>query len=312
MRRFTTLFSAVLLLAGLSIPAAAAGTSDVIPLPDGFQPEGIAVADDGTFWVGSLHDGSIYRGDVTTGDGEIVFTPEEPQVAVGLWYDEPTGWLFAGGGPLGTAYVFDGATGDQLAEYDLGGTFINDVVVTRDAAYLTDSAAPVVHVIPFGPGRSLPTADAVTSVPLGGDFEFVAGAFNSNGIEASRDGSQLIVASSATATLYLVDPETGVASAIDLGDASLRSVDGILLRGRTLFAVQNSLNQISAIRLSSDLSSGWVGSIITSPDFRVPTTVGTYDRQLFAVNARFDVAPPFGDPVPDVEFDVVRTPLRCD
>ena len=37
---------------------------DLIPLPDGFQPEGIAVGKGSTFYVGSIPTGAIYRGDL--------------------------------------------------------------------------------------------------------------------------------------------------------------------------------------------------------------------------------------------------------
>jgi len=42
---------------------------EIIPLPNGFAPEGIATGTGTTFYVGSLATGQIYRGDLRTGDG---------------------------------------------------------------------------------------------------------------------------------------------------------------------------------------------------------------------------------------------------
>ena len=45
---------------------------DIIPLPNGFQPEGIATGRGTTFYVGSIPTGAVYRGDLRTGEGEEV------------------------------------------------------------------------------------------------------------------------------------------------------------------------------------------------------------------------------------------------
>ena len=45
---------------------------DLIELPDGFQPEGIAIDPRGTAYFGSLADGDIYAADLRTGEGEII------------------------------------------------------------------------------------------------------------------------------------------------------------------------------------------------------------------------------------------------
>jgi hypothetical protein len=97
-----------------------------------------------------------------------------------------------------------------------------------------------------------------------------------------------------------VDPDTGVATRIDLGTDAVPNGDGILLQGKTLYVVQNVLNQIAVVELSADLGSGTILKTITSPDFRVPTTVAMFGDNLYAVNARF------GTPLtPTTDYDVV-------
>jgi streptogramin lyase len=192
---------------------------EVVPLPDGFRPEGIVTGRGTEFFVGSLADGSVYRGDLRTGDGELLVDPEPDRVAVGLSYDRRSDSLFVAGNGTGKAFVYDAGTGEEAAVYRLTapGTFVNDVVVTRTAAYFTDSFRPFLYRVLLGPGGGLPDQGAVEEIELGDDFDSIAGEFNANGIDAPPDGEYLIVVNSTTGRLYRVDPETGDASEIDLG-----------------------------------------------------------------------------------------------
>lgn len=280
----------------------------IIPLPNGFQPEGIVVGNGTTFFVGSLVDGSIYRGDLRTGAGNLlVDEPEGDRIAVGLAFDQRIKLLFVAGGPIGEAYVYDAESGETAATYQLteeSNTFINDVIVTRTAAFFTDSFRPFIYRIPLGPAGQLPDSDAVEELALDDDDDFEAepGVFKANGIDATPNGKHLIVVNTTLRTLYRVDPETGEAQLIDLDGDTVPNGDGILLDGRTLYVVQNFLNQIAVVELSPNLLSGQVTGTITSPDFRIPTTVAEFGSDLYAVNARFDVP----DPIPNTEYDVVR------
>ena len=69
---------------------------------------------------------------------------------------------------------------------------------------------------------------------------------------------------------------------------SVPSVDGILLEGGELYAVQNFLNQIAVVRLSPNLTSGTITKLITSELFQIPTTVARFGDRLATVNAKFD------------------------
>ncbi|MFN2469895.1 MAG: hypothetical protein ABR583_02695 [Gaiellaceae bacterium] len=60
--------------------------------------------------------------------------------------------LFVSGAGTGKAFVYDARTGAPLATYQLATTtptFINDVVVTRKAAYFTDSRQQVLYRLPL-------------------------------------------------------------------------------------------------------------------------------------------------------------------
>jgi sugar lactone lactonase YvrE len=279
-----------------------------IPLPDGFRPEGIAVGRGSEFFVGSIPSGAIYRGDLRTGQGEVLVPPQDGRAAIGLSLDERTNYLFVAGGGTGNAYVYDAATGDTVGVYPLTapGTFVNDVVVTRDAAYFTDSGRPYLYRLPLVAGGALPDAASPDEIELTGQFDFVPGQFNANGIDATPNGKSLIVVNSYLGALYKVDPQTGVATLIDLGGATVERGDGILLDGKTLYVVQNRFNQIAVVRLNPGLTAGEIARTISDPLFDIPTTIAEFGCSLYAVNARFGTAPD-----PDAaSYDVIRVSKR--
>ena len=306
MRRgvLTVLGATVLALAGGVVsagPAGATGTDlfpKVIQLPNGWQPEGIATGRGTSFYVGSLRDGAIYRGSVLTGRGSVLVPGQAGRAATGIEVDRRNR-LWVSGGATGAGRVYDAATGAELASYQFatGTTFVNDVVVTRDAAYFTDSLNPVLYVVPIGRGGRLGEA---RTLPLTGELEYTDG-FNVNGIEASPDGRTLLVVQSNKGLLYAVRARTGTTTQVDLGGASLTNGDGLLRRGRTLYVVRNRLNQIAVVALGRAYRSGTVTGTITDPNFDVPTTVAPFGPFLYAVNARFGTPP-----TPDTTYTVVR------
>ena len=302
----TATLGAGVLTAGLLSPASAGPNGnfpDTFGLPDGFQPEGITIA--GRFaWFGSRADGDVYRADLRTGEGERI--SEGPGTAsVGLKVDDQRR-LFIAGGPAGTARVVDGTTGELLADYTLsaGPTFVNDVVLTEDAAWFTDSQAPVLHVLPLGEDGALPTQAEVRQVPLTGDWQQVEG-FNANGLTLTPDGQGLLVVNSTSGLLYRVDPATGVATQVDLGGASLTNGDGMLLQGRTLYVVQNRDNVVTVVRMKPNGLSGERVGGITDSDFDVPTTVARKGQRLYLPNARFSTTP-----TPETPYDVVKVSAK--
>ena len=278
---------------------------DVIPLPNGFQPEGIATGTGTTFYVGSIPTGAVYRGDLRTGEGEVLVQPQAGRAAIGLKFDDRSDLLFVAGGPTGYAYVYDGDTGANVAAIQLTTlpSFINDVVITQQAAYFTNSFQPSLYKVPLGEDGALPAIPTSEALPLSGDYLFQPGVFNANGIDALPNGKTLFIVNSTEGALYHVNAATGVATRIDLGGGSVPRGDGILLQGKTLYVVQNAFNQVAAVELSSDLNSGEIVSVTTSPLFRVPTTIAGFGDALYVVNARFGTPP-----TPDTEYEVVRVP----
>lgn len=297
------MIAALVALCWLAAPAALAqgGFPKKIPLPDAFAPEGIEIASGTTFYVGSTQTGAIYSGDVRTGAGRIIIpgAATGTRAATGIEYDRGRLWVAGAGG--GTARVYDLKTGKVVHEYRLGpppGTFINDVVVTKTAAYFTDSLRAVVLRVAIGrSGRP----GALTTIPLSGDYHHIAGHLNLNGIVATANGKALIAVSTAARKLFLINPASGVAKAIAIGSYDLSNGDGLMLDHKLLYVVQNRSNLIAIFRLSNDLKAAAYITAITDPELDVPTTIDRVGNRLYAVNARFGTATPS-----DQHYDIVK------
>ena len=284
----------------LVLAATAAANSlfpETIALPTGFRPEGISIGNGTTFYVGSIPTGAVYRGDLRTGQGSVLVPPplagEPARAAIGTEFDR--GLLYVAGGGTGRAFVYDAESGALVRDVQLasgpGDTFVNDVVVTRDAAYFTDTRRTVIYRLPLAPNGTPATAADVLTTGVAG----------LNGIEATPEGSALVAIQSTPGVLFRIDPLTGAATPIDLGGTLLPNGDGLLLHGKTLYVVQNRLNRIAVVTVAPDLGSGAVVDTITDPDFDVPTTIGRFGSHLYAVNARF------GIPMPDAaSYSVVK------
>ncbi|MGY1934674.1 SMP-30/gluconolactonase/LRE family protein [Nocardia gipuzkoensis] len=270
-----------------------------IDLPAGFQPEGIAIGSQPVAYFGSRADGSIYRADLVTGRGAILSRgPGTP--ALGLQVDHRDR-LFVAGGTGGDARIVDTRTGAVPASYRLGtppDTFVNDVVLTPTGAWFTDSRTPVLYHLRVGDDTALPHTAAVVRRPLTGDIRYEPGAINANGIVRTPDGTGLIIMQSVTGRLFRVDPATGTTRRIDLGAETLPDGDGLLLRGSTLFVVQNRSNAIAVVALDRAGTTGTVLRRVTDPRFDVPTTVAAFGERLYLPNARYTTPPtpatPFG------------------
>lgn len=268
-----------------------------IDLPDGFQPEGIAIGNLPYAFFGSLADGAIYRASLITGRGRVISAgPGTPSVGLDL---DHKGRLFVAGGSGGDARVISAVTGRVLASYPLatGDTFVNDVIVTPDAAWFTDSFQPVLYRVPLGRHGALPAPDEVITVPLTGDYTQIDG-FNANGIERTPDRRALLVAHTGTGLLFRVDPATGEATEVDLGGETLPGADGLLLRGRTLYVVHDG--QVAVVRLDRTGGGGTVVERRGDPRFDAPTTVAAFGNRLYIPNARFGT-----EPTPETSYTAV-------
>ena len=277
---------ALVALAGLAL-LASTGTSarpfpELIPLPADFGPEGIAVGNGTTFYAGSLAAvtrGQILGGDLRTGE-TTTLVPADGVPATGIKHDARSKLLFVARAASGMGTVFDAESGGVVAscQFHAAPTFVNDVVITREAAYFTDTQAPFLYRVALGPAGE-PAAD-FTEIPLP-PF---------NNASPHQHAAPLLIHANCIFTSH-----TPVF--VNLGGDPLPNADGLLLEGKTLYVVQNVRNRIAVVELSPDYLSGAVVRFITepftsNPATKVPTTIAKFGKALYAVTAGFAAPAP--------------------
>lgn len=285
-----------------------------IPALFGSLPEGFAIGNRTTAYNGSV-DGSIYKMDLRSGEGELLVEPEPDFNAdtdcykLGMRVDPRTNYLFVAGCDRGNAYVFDADNGALIMEYQLplpaqgvaaGDTLqiVNDLAITEDAVYFTDAHQPLLYRLPLTANGGLPAADAATAIVLGGDFvniapeEYCCGA---NGIVELPYGKGLIVGHSNYSQLFLVDPDTGYATLIAVDQPLSGFLDGIVSHGRTMYILTPGFNpvgdipddMIQVVTLNEDLISAAFVGTITDPDMDGVASGALLGKSLYVNNARY-------------------------
>lgn len=275
---------------------------DAYALPgDAVFPEGIAIdADARVLYVGSTTDGTIFRADIDSGEVGVFASGTQP-TAIGMTVD-PYGRLWVAGGPTGQVFVYDTASAELLRTYatpDAASTFVNDLVWTGEAVFVTDSFRP--ELFRIGADATLGELETFASFE-DSDFTYVDG-FNANGIVATPDGSRVVTVQSQTGLLFHVDVEDGTVGTVTT-DVPFPAGDGLIVADGVLYVVQNASGTIARRVMADDATFAIApaGPDITSERFAYPTTAAILDGELFVVNSQFDQQ---GGP-PELPFQVVR------
>ena len=306
MRRIFTIGGVLAVLLACVLGAAPARAEDfpaAIPLPNGFEPEGIAMGRGATAYVGSESSGAIYKINLRTGEGETFVEAQPPQAALGMMMDPRTGYLYVAGGAGGNALVYDTTTGELVQEIELtteADTLVNDVAVGWNAVYFTDTHLPVFYKVPLGPGGTLPDSATSEAVAITGEFVNNPGGLNGNGIVVSADGKKLIIAQTDLGQLYEVDPVSGVSTLMQIDGEMEIYHDGLVLAGNVLYVV-NYNDSVYVITVAPDWLSGTLDRTITDPNFEAISTGARRGPNLYVVNARWDA-----ERTPDTEYWVTR------
>ena len=247
MLRTTLTLAALSSVLATGVAAAASSFPATIQLPPAWQPEGIEIRGT-TFYVGSIPTGSIYRGNLRTGAGEV-FIQRTGRAAIGIELDRRNR-LFVAGGNTGKAFVYNARTRATLPSTRSTLGFINDVVVTRTGAYFTE-LAPAPRSTASRSGTAARSAQSQT-IPLDGRrSRQPPTGFNANGIDATPNGRWLIIVQIEHGQALPRQPDDR-RDGRDRARPAGRNVqfgDGILLDGnRRLYVVQNQLNRIAVIQ----------------------------------------------------------------
>jgi sugar lactone lactonase YvrE len=303
-------------------------TRDGFSLPGiDVYPEGIAVDEDGNFFVGSLGTGSIYRVSLADGSLTTPFDTADLVGVVGLTVHESGLWACHSNPTVpDVAQVigFDLENGEELVRHNFpstdatltdGSGFCNDLAFDADGnLYATDSfgdsaenaagtrASRLIRV----PADDLMTANSAETWLEDPGFEVPDDAFGLNGI-AAADGT-LYVARAAGGLIYEVPIETdgspGAPAAITTS-VTLEQADGMeLLDDTTLLLVQQST--LTQVNLTSGEVTLLTGAALSSEFL---TTFAIYGSAAWIVEGQLDHYLGFDPSPPMLPFRVVRVAL---
>ncbi|MFJ7212003.1 hypothetical protein [Amycolatopsis sp. NPDC098790] len=279
MRRILALTAAILLLVPAT-PASAA--TKVIVLPGATSAEGITAAGGGDYYTGDLIAGTIFRENLRRGTAERFIEAPPGTMAAGVDFDRRHGLLFVAGAAGGKAYVYDVRTRAKVADFTFGDpetSYVNDVVVTPQGAWFTDSYHPQLFFVPVVAGRlGTPRTLPLSGPGAGGS----PGNFFMNDVIATPSGKTLLVAATIPGKVFKIDPRTGVSEEIAGVDAP--SVASLVLEGNRLWAVQLD-DKITRWCLDGDLSHGRPDGTITDPLFDQPVSAIKTGNRLAVVNS---------------------------
>lgn len=297
--------------------------SKIVDTLPGSYPEGFAIGKGSTAYNGSPL-GSIYKVDLRSGQGEVLVPTASDDVIntcvlLGMRVDRRSNYLFAAGCFNGNAFVYDADTGALIMEYQLNvsGEFgvVNDLAITKDAVYFTDSFRPVLYKLPLSKNGAIPLdPGAATELPLPGVFENLdpfccAG----NGIVATPDGKSLIIGHSNLAALYRFDLATGDAQEIAVDGPLNGFLDGIAMQGHTLYIMTPydfpgppvSIDRIQIVDLDKGNLSGTLVETITDPDLDGVASGAIFGSSLYVNNARYTIFPE-----PETPFWLTKLSIR--
>jgi Cu-Zn family superoxide dismutase len=269
----------------LVLAAVAAALPSTYTIPgDKVFPEGVTLRP-GTdqFFVSSTGTGTVYRG--TLGKPRLkAFLPggeDGRAVANGLRAGKDH--LVVAGSVTGYIFIYD-YRGRLVHRFATGsGGLINDVAIAPNGdVYATDSGRGLLFRV-SARAASKRTAATTRLRPFLEVGKTAIGSY-CNGIVTAGDRYLLVVGLS-TGTLGRVDLKTKRVRAVE--GVSLPAGDGLARTGRTLYGV-NSGSRVTQLKLSRDWLHGSTVRQITSPTFRLPTTVQIAGKRLLVVNSQFD------------------------
>lgn len=286
-------------------------STSIYELPgESVYPEGIAYHEESnTFFVGSAGEGTIFRGDVESGEVTTFIEAGErgPFTTLGLKVDDQN-QLWIAGGSSGQVFVYDIESAGQtrtIATPEAEATFLNDLIVASSGdVYVTDSTRPVLFKV---------TGDADTAEPwldfTGTTFEYQEEGPNANGIEVTPDDEYLLVVQMNTGQLYRIEVASKEVTEVDLGGETLANGDGLVLDGQTLYVVlQQPDNEVVVVEMADDFASGTVTSRIQDESLAAPATAIKVDDRLLVVNTQFNAMQ--SEEGPELPFTVTSIPLQ--
>lgn len=291
------------------IAAAQTENTLIYELPgESTYPEGIAYDEHNrVFYVGSASKGTIYQGDLQSGEVTTLIPGGERGAfaTLGLKVDDEAR-LWVAGGTSGQVFIYDLETAEQthaISTPGEGDPLLNDLVVTSSGdVYVTDSFRPILFKIAAGSESAEAWLDFT-----GTAFAYQAEGPNANGIEVTPDDRYLLIVQMNTGQLFRVEVASKEVSEVDLGGETLAGGDGLMLDGQMLYTIIQTGDEIVSVALNDDFSSGNVVSRTRDTSLAYPATAALVDDRLLVVNAQFDAME--SEEGPTLPFTVSSIPL---
>jgi len=219
---------------------------------------------------------------------------------LGIEFGDGRVWIAS----MGALYVYR-PDGSLIARHDPTGSRgggLNDVTVTDDGVYVSDSEVALVWYLPL---------DAPADAPLEpidiGAVNAKAGQDAFNGIEALPDGT-LVAGQYMGTLLFHIDPSVPSAVVIDLGDIRYPGTDGMSLDGNVLWTTNTYGNAVDRITLCPTYDCGTVVAGASDPLLSFPTDVQIAGDVVLVVNAQM-LDGLIGPGEPMVPFTVAAIPI---
>lgn len=313
--RRAPLAAALLATASLVVASTAAAADGRSALPGtwvvsnepGVLPEGIEITPGGHVYVTASGTGDVFAGRLGEAALHVLSSGAAAgrSSALGVHVDD-RGRLFVVSPGAVDVLAPDGTLIQRLhlPEGQAATAYINDLVVTADAVYVTDSAQALVwrsELRGAGVGPLEQWLDVHELMPA-----FQRGWFYLNGIDASPDGSRLLVSAQGLGALVRVETGTRAQQFVTTDGSVFGTfgpdgllVDGDVARGVLNYGAPDTGQGLYAARLSPDWRTATVvghetesrsGSPLDTPTTVALARAAEGDRYV-VVNSQLDTAP---------------------
>ena len=302
LRTVLVVATALLAVTACSAPAAppaattpaTAGPISVYTLdePQHRSPGAIAWhAASGTFFVATVHDGSVYRGSLDDPTVPVFLQGEPGRMGTGMGITG--GKIVVAGGLQGDIRLYDLETRAPVGEFATGaGGFLNGLLVGNAGdVWVTDGVRPALwHLTAeqVAAGSGTPA-----SVSLAPEISYIREPDNVEGIVGLSD-SRLVVVKYADGTLFRIDldPQAAQGRTITpIAGATVPLGSRMILDGTRLVVADE--NGVSVVELNADASSATLVTRLRDPSFHDATAVARVGDRYLVVNAGWNDPPPY-------------------
>jgi len=275
-----------------------AGAPQEIELPGASVfPEGVAFdAASSSVFVGSTDDGTVFRAGLDDQVAEVFLPPGEDGRSAVTGLAVRDGLLFVAGRDTGRIFAYDAATAALVAVHDAAGgerSLINDIALSDDFAYVTDSFRPVLYRLAID-GETVGEPDAWIDL-TDTDVPFDADGFNLNGIAITDTGDALYTVHYGTGDLFRIDTGTAAVELVDLDEEQLTGGDGLEIEGSTITAIANG--DLVTIELDDTGLTARTSSREPLDGLLFPTTLALTDDAYIVVNSQLNMTGSDNQPV---------------